>query len=51
MAPTLCNSGAATMADLVRESAELAVAADRATSRKVYESLANQYGFKPVVAA
>lgn len=51
MAPSLCNSGAATMADLVRESAELAVAADRVTSRKVYESLANQYGFKPVVAA
>jgi len=49
--PTLCNSGAATMAGLVREDAARAVITDRATSRKVYETLANQFGYKPVVAA
>jgi len=49
--PTLCNSGAATMAGLVRECAGFAVITDRATSRKVYETLANQFGYKPVVAA
>lgn len=46
--PMLCNSGAATLAALVREFAELIVTVDRATSRKVYETLANQYGYKPV---
>lgn len=49
--PTLCNSGAATMADLVRQDSARAVITDRATSRKVYETLANQFGYKPVVAA
>lgn len=48
---TLCNSGAATMADLVRADSARAVITDRATSRKVYETLANQFGYKPVVAA
>jgi hypothetical protein len=48
---TLCHSGAATMADLVRADSARAVITDRATSRKVYETLANQFGYKPVVAA
>jgi len=51
MVATLCNSGAATMADLVRQDSARAVITDRATSRKVYETLANQFGYKPVVAA
>lgn len=49
--PTLCNSGATTVAEMVREFAELAVIADRASSRKVYETLANQYGYKPMPIA
>jgi len=51
MVATLCHSGAATMADLVRQDSARAVITDRATSRKVYETLANQFGYKPVAAA
>lgn len=44
----LLGASAITVAELVREFAELAVTVDRAASRKVYETLANQYGYKPV---